>query len=152
MLNRLKNLLVQPAESTVEKRNSMDMTLAVCVLLLEIARVDDEFTDEERKHVISTLRQQFSMTAQEANELITSATESREDSLDLWKFSNRVNEVFSREQKRKIMESVWRVIYADGTLNPHEDYFVHKLTRLFNLTHSEMITAKLSVLKEIKSS
>jgi uncharacterized tellurite resistance protein B-like protein len=41
---------------------------------------------------------------------------------------------------------VWRVIYADGKLDKHEDYLVKKIAHLLNLRHREMIDAKLRVL------
>ncbi len=152
MLNRIKNLLNQPVPTLTEKPAVIDLTLAICILLLEVARADDEFTSEERENIIMTMQKHFSLTAEESEDLIHSAAEAREESLDLWKFSNRVNNALSREQKGEIMEGVWRIIYADGTLDSHEDYFVHKLANLLNLTHKDMIAAKLTVLKEIRSS
>jgi len=149
MLKRLKNLLTQPLPE-VKKADVPSLTLAVCVLLLEIARADEEFLSEEEQHVIRTMKVRFSLSDEEADELIERATQVREESLDLWKFTNRVNEALDQEQKRKVLEEVWRVIYADGSLDSHEDYLVHKLANLLNLQHSELIEAKLAVLKEIK--
>jgi len=42
-----------------------------------------------------------------------------------------------------IIEEVWRVIYADGTLEAHEDYLVHKLAKLLNLNHPQLIKMKM---------
>jgi uncharacterized tellurite resistance protein B-like protein len=146
MLNRLKNLLTQPLPE-IEKgseRNVIGLTLAVCVVLMEIAQADDEFTDDERDHVVETLKVRFTLSTEEAEELILDAEQAREESLDLWRFTNRVNEALDKEQKQKVLLEVWRVIYADGTLDSHEDYLVHKLARLFNLQHSDLIEAKAS--------
>src|SRR5690606_16761152 len=49
-----------------------------------------------------------------------------------------------------ILREVWRVIYADGTLDGHEDYLVHKLAKLLNLNHPMLIEAKMAVLREIR--
>ena len=38
---------------------------------------------------------------------------------------------------------IWRVAYADGTIEKHEDYLVHKLARLLRLTHKQLIETKL---------
>lgn len=149
MLRRLKDLLTQPPDE-VNKANSTSLALAVCVLLLEAARADEQFTLEERQHVVDTLKMRFSVSAEEAKELIEMATAKREESLDLWRFTNRINEALDQEQRRKIIAEIWRVIYADGTLEAHEDYLVHKLARLLNLQHSDLINAKLEVLKEVR--
>ena len=56
------------------------------------------------------------------------------------------------EEKQQIVEETWRVIYADGTLDGHEDFLVHKVSRLFNMTHGMLIDAKMRVLQEIRGS
>jgi uncharacterized tellurite resistance protein B-like protein len=38
-------------------------------------------------------------------------------------------------------------VYADGKLDKHEDYLVHKLANLLRLTHKQLIEAKLKVKK-----
>jgi uncharacterized tellurite resistance protein B-like protein len=146
MLKIIKNLL-SDSRPPVKEADLISLTLAVCILLLEVARADDEFSPEEHDHILSTLRVRFSLSASEAEELMEIAVEKREESLDLWRFTNRVNEALGREDKLKVLEEVWRVIYADGTLDAHEDYLVHKLGRLLKLTHKELIEAKLKVLK-----
>ena len=147
MLRKLKDLLSE-APAAAQKVDLVSLTLAVSILLLETARADEEFSPQERDHILSTLKVRFSLSPEEAQELIETARARREESLDLWRFTNRINQALDREEKRKVLEEVWRVIYADGTLDAHEDYLVHKLANLLNLRHSELIEAKVKVLKE----
>jgi len=44
------------------------------------------------------------------------------------------------------MEMIWRIVYADGHLNQHEDYLAHKISRLLRLSHPQLIETKLKVL------
>jgi uncharacterized tellurite resistance protein B-like protein len=124
---------------------SVSLVLAVCVLLLEAAQADDEFTNEERTLLLQSLQKRFSLSAEEAEELLASAEKRRAESLDLWQFTHRINDALDQEGKKKVIEEVWRVIYADGKLDAHEDYLIHQLARLLNLTHNELIAAKLKV-------
>jgi uncharacterized tellurite resistance protein B-like protein len=117
--------------------------IAAAVLLLEAAHSDQECAPEEMDHVIATLRAQFSLSRECTDELLELAHRERTAALDLWQFTNRINEHFSREEKRAILEGVWRVIHADGKLDGHEDYFSHKLAPLLRLTHDELIEAKI---------
>jgi len=151
MLKRLKDLLSQQPETVKpEKTNASDISLMLCTLLLEAAHADDQFTKDEEKHITGTLKKHFSLTDEDAEELIKDAENARDDSLDLWKFTNKINESYDREGRQGIFEDIWRVIYADGTLDSHEDYLIHKMTNLLRLRHSEMIDAKVKVLREIK--
>lgn len=119
--------------------------LATCVILLEAAQVDEEFLPEERDHIIGTLCGRFSMSPAEAAELVRSSAEKRGQQHDLWPFTHEINQYCSRQEKLEIIEEVWRVIYADGTLSGHEDHLAHKLAKLLNLAHPDLIEAKLRV-------
>ena len=149
MLRSFRKFIMQP-EVEIKSADVPDLSLAVCVLLLEAAHTDGEFSDEEEQHVISTIEQRFSLTPEDAHALIQEAANHREKSLDLWRFTNHVCETHDRAERKKIIEEIWRVIYADDTLDAHEDYLVHKLTKLLRLTHSEMIAAKVKILQETR--
>lgn len=148
MIKNVKSLfsgLRQPDEL----RDPVSLTVAVCALLLEVAKADEVLSPEESERILRTLQVRFSLSPQEAHELVNLASRKREESSDLWSFTSRINEVLSLEEKRKVILEVWRVIYADGTLDAHEDYLVHKLAGLLNLQHSDLISAKLAARKEM---
>ncbi len=151
MFSNLKNLF-SFSEAELAKADPVDLALAFCVLLLETARADDEFSSRERDRITAVLKSRFSLSDEETEELISAANRAREESLDLWGFTHRINETYDREARRRILKEIWRVVYADGTLDAHEDYLVHKLTNLLRLTHRDMIDTKMSVLKEERGS
>lgn len=147
MIGRLKEFLAAPKPISQVDDNEW-FRIAVCVLLLEVAKSDDEFDGEEREHIVETLVRRFDLSEEDAHELMAIARERRMASSDLWKFTNAVNQRCTPNEKLEIMEEIWRVIYADGTLDAHEDYLAHKFARLLNLNHPQLIQAKLKVLNE----
>jgi uncharacterized tellurite resistance protein B-like protein len=150
MLERLFKLFAIEEDSPAQSDPDEKLRMATCVILLEVAGADNEFSPEECEHIISALRARFQLTQEEAEELIRVAQERRDESFDLWKFTNQINQACSNAEKVHIIEEVWRLIYADSVLDGHEDYLVHKLARLMNLKHPILIDAKLKVLKEIR--
>lgn len=151
MLERFKELLFSEKELTAEAApDSPSPRIAVCVLMLEVARADKEFSGEEREHIVATLCQRFSLSEEDAEELLLASRDTRDASYDLWKFTHQVNEAYTPTEKIRIIEEIWRVIYADGTLNAHEDYLVHKLAKLLNLNHKQLISAKMKVRREMQ--
>ena len=124
------------------------LQLATCTVLMETARVDDDITPEEEAHVRATLQNRFNLSAEEMERLLIVSAQKRDETADLWPFTHEINERCTKEEKIQLMEDVWRVIYLDGTLARHEDHIAHKLARLLNLDHPEMIQAKLRVLEE----
>ncbi len=122
-----------------------NLRIATAALLLEIAGVDDEFTDEERNEIIVTLKSRFNITTDEVNDILEATCGELEKRIDLYFFTNRINEHFDKAEKIEIIEMVWRVIYADRHLDGHEDFLVHRLAKLLRLQHSQLIDAKLRV-------
>lgn len=124
--------------------------IATCVLLLEVARSDNEFTSVERETIQSLLSEEFDISSEAVDELMKLAEGRLEESVDLWEFTHLINQNYSREEKIKVVEWVWRVIYADEKLNGYEDHLVHKLARLLRLDHHELIEAKMRILEKVR--
>jgi len=150
MLSLIKKILsATPGTADAAATSPEEQTrLAACVLLLEAAHIDDECTAEEMQKVIATMEKDFSLDRAHVDELIELANTRREAATDLWQFTNHLNQHNGKEQKMAIMESVWRIFFADGRLDMHEDHFAHKLANLLRLTHEEMIAAKLKARKQ----
>jgi uncharacterized tellurite resistance protein B-like protein len=128
-----------------EEDRAERIQVATCALLLEVANSDDEFSDIERDNIVQILERDFELSDEYAKELMELSDKEREESIDLWQFTNLVNEHYSIEEKIKIIEMVWKVIYADGKLDKYEDHLAHKLSNLLKLTHKQLIDAKLKV-------
>jgi len=126
------------------------LPLTVCVLLMEMASADEEVAPEERQQVTDAMRRRFNLSASDAEELINLSRAERSASNDLFRFTRLVNDTCTANQKREIMEEVWRVVYADGILDSHEDFLIHRLAKLLNLSHPMLIEAKMKVLDAVR--
>ena len=147
MFDLIRNVLANKRGSvTISVQENEERTrIAACVLLLETAHADNECTAEELSHVVEVMKDDFAISREQAEELIALAYRERDRAVDLWQFTNQINQQFGRREKLRVMEAVWRIIHADGQLEKHEDYFAHKLARLLRLKHQDMIAAKISV-------
>lgn len=136
-----------PIEPAARKEGeSHDIAVATCALFLEMANIDGEFSHSERDRIISVLKKDFHLSDEYAVELLKASERELNQSIDLWQFTNLINENYSLEEKTMIIETVWKIVYTDGKLDMHEDYLVHKLANLLRLTHKQLIEAKLKIL------
>jgi uncharacterized tellurite resistance protein B-like protein len=124
---------------------SYDVRIATCALLLEMANIDGQFNESERESIIRILKEDYQLSDEHTMALIETADEELNRSIDLWQFTNLINQNYSIEEKLQIIETIWKIVYADGRLDKHEDYLVHKLSNLLRLTHKQLIDAKLKV-------
>ena len=136
MLDAIKSFfyetMVAPTEHPEEPRHK-DIRMAACALLLELANADDEFTEDERRHLESAIRRQFRLDHSQAAKLIELAELERRKAVDLYQFTRLIAENYSLGQKMVLAEVMWGLIYADGELADREDYLVRKISNLLGL-------------------
>jgi len=149
MINNIKDFLgklVRNGFSQNEAEKSQQMLVATCALLLEMAAADGEFSEVEKEMIFGLLRDAYSLSDEHMKLLVESANQQLEQSIDLWRFTNLINQQAKPEEKLQVIEMIWKIAFTDGRLDEHEDYLVHKLATLLRLTHQELIEAKLKVI------
>jgi len=133
--------------SNQQRQRPHDIRIATCALLLEMSNVDGEFSALERESIISILKRNFDLSDEHAIPLLKASNKELKGSIDIWQFTNLINQNYSIEEKIRVVEMVWDVVYADEKLDKYEDYLVHKLATLLRLTHKQLIEAKIKVKK-----
>jgi uncharacterized tellurite resistance protein B-like protein len=128
-----------------EGRSDYEIQVATCALLLEMSNIDGVVSQEERDRIVSSLEKERGLTHEEVEGLIHEADRQLKESVDLWQFTNLINQNYTEAERIRVVELVWEIAYTDGRLDQHEDYFVHKLANLLRLTHRQLIGAKLRV-------
>ena len=131
------------AEGVDSRSLETKILIATCVLLLEIANSDDEFSPVERETIHRILEEELEIPREEIDQLLNLAVRDRQNSVDIWEYTNLINQYFSTSEKIQLVERIWRVIYADGKVDQFEDYLAHKLADLLRLSHDDFIQAKL---------
>ncbi len=146
MLQTLKNfldaVLAAPADRS-EAGQAHFLQLATAVLLVEVMRADPALGVAERREVVAALRRKFALSEQELGELVALAEETARTANDFHQFTSALNDGFGQDQKIRIVENMWRVAFADGHLDAHENHLISKVAGLLHVTHGEYIAAKL---------
>jgi len=150
MLGSLKKFFDKASTSGSENSqasNEHDIRVATCALLVEIARIDETFSDQELELVLSILKEKYQLSAEHADALIAEAEAELKQSVDLWQFARMINDNYSNEEKMEIVETLWKIVYVDGKMDQYEHYLMNKLKNLLRLSHDQLIDAKLKVLQ-----
>lgn len=148
MLKLLKNLIQGQAVEPLSAHRHERIQVATCALLLEMAHTDEEFSEVEETLIEDLLENRFALPSTAIAQLISLAQGERGASPDLYHFARDINEQFSMDEKIELIESLWRIVYADGMLDKYEEYLMRQLTKLLRLSHRQMIDAKLKILAE----
>ncbi len=116
--------------------------LAAAALLVEIARADFDYSEDEEGAIRSALASALALEDGEVDELVALAREEAEEAISLHQFTRLVNETHSIDDKRALMVDLWRVAYADGRLDQFEEHLLRRIADLLHLRHSEFMRAK----------
>lgn len=119
--------------------------LATAALLLEVAWADDTAAGAEKDSIAVILSERFGLDAPESSALMDAAEAHRHDATDLYNTTSLLRTALTRTELREVLEALWRVVYADGVLDAHEDALLHRIARMLGLDHAELIALKLKV-------
>jgi uncharacterized tellurite resistance protein B-like protein len=151
MLGAFKKIFNGSKKEESAEDRELKLRVATSVILLEAATADSNFSPQEQEKIIEILKSRFQMNDESVKELIDKSEQERENSTDLWYFTDLINENLNNEEKYNLMELVWEVIYSDGTLDKFENYIAHKLLNMLNLDHSKFIELKMKVKNETET-
>lgn len=137
---------------TVEEKTSnheKKLQIAACALFIELAKADGEFSEEEKQFIVSEMNKTFNLDNQCTNELLELAELVVKDSVSIYEFTGIINQHFTQEEKLKLLESLWRLIYQDEKLNAYEDQLIKRIGATLNIEHKQIINAKLLVKEQL---
>jgi uncharacterized tellurite resistance protein B-like protein len=149
MIDRLLNILAGREAPPIDAAGN-DLELAVAALLIEAARMDSAFGAEERAVIDGLLARRFSLSPEAVQKLVEEAQRKVEHSAQYFPFTSRITRELSCEQRAEIIEMLWRVAYADGTLDPHEDMLIRQLAGLIHVPDRERGLARQRALSGAK--
>jgi uncharacterized tellurite resistance protein B-like protein len=151
MLDQIRKLLLgTPGAGGSESQGAaagadVELRVAACALLLEIAHADEVFQPEERERIVRHIRNEMGVGDSDIQNVLTLAEAQRRDSVDLYHFTRLVAENLSREERLKLVEAIWGVVYADGSLTESESHLARRIAELLGFQHPEVQKAKESV-------
>ncbi|MGB5289704.1 MAG: TerB family tellurite resistance protein [Ignavibacteriaceae bacterium] len=135
----------QPTRESSSKK----LQVATAALLVEIAKADGDFSDDERKRIIDLMKAEFNLDDECVNELLNLSEQKVKDSISVYEFTSVINESFNQQEKLELIKNLWRIIYQDGKLDSHEDRLIKIIGSTMNLEHRDVIGAKLFVKEEM---
>lgn len=119
--------------------------VAACVLLLELAHADGEFSAQEREYIENALQRHYGLGPEEIRMLLDLAESRRGEAIDHFHFTRELTRDYDLGQKMVLAEVMWGVILADGAIAPNEAYLIRKLANLLDLEPGYLSAAKARV-------
>lgn len=118
------------------------LRLATAVLMVDVARADNQFSEVEFNHVMELATKHFDLSPEEAAELTNRADEKAEELVSLHDFTQLLHGHLDEEEKASVVRLLWQVAYADGRLDMYEDALVLKIGDLLHVSRGRVMQLK----------
>jgi uncharacterized tellurite resistance protein B-like protein len=134
LLDKLKRILT--AEEPIAS-DDFGIRQAVAALLVHASRIDGEVDPAEVAARDRLLKQKFDLADAEIATLIMDAESAVDEAADLYRFTRAIKNTYDRQRRGRIVEMLWEIVLADGTIDAQEAHLVWRVAGLLGFTTRE---------------
>ena len=144
MLESLRHFIAELTSADGPERAfaENDYRLAAAGLFVHLISIDGKPTDAESKKLHSLLEQRFDLDPGTADRLIDAATLVEGEAVDLYHYTSRLMRSLNERGRARIVEMMWELVYADGSVSEFEESVVWRAADLLGVSSAERIALK----------
>ena len=117
-----------------QKNESSDnKNILVAALLIHAAKIDENYTDIEKRIIKKALINLNNVSPDQAEKLIKNAEKKEKDSNQIVEFTREIKK-YSMESRLKIIEVIWKIVYSDGTSDDYESNLIRRICGLLYIS------------------
>jgi len=129
-----------------DKKKESDL-IKVSALLIHAAKIDQNYSSQEQKIIKQTLRE-FGADVANLEEILKNGEKIENDSVQILDFTREIKNM-NQENKVKIIETLWRIIYSNEDADMYETNLMRRLGGLLYIDSKLMGDIKKKIKKEI---
>lgn len=150
MIDLLKNLFsVRKTDVSNEQNNEHILKVATCAIFIELANIDENFSEAEKIRIVDLMKNSFNLNKEEVDEIIKIANEKIEKSVSVYEFTDIVNKNLSMDEKYQIIKNLWLLAFEDNQLDTYENHFIKKISDNLHISNKDRIAAKFEVKNQL---
>ena len=119
----------------------------IAALLIHAARIDENYTDKEKDIIKKTLIE-MGIEKPNLDKIINDATIIEENSNQILDFTREIKNI-SENDKIKIIETLWKIIYSNKDVDMYESNLMRRLAGLLYIDAKTMGDIKEKVKKDL---
>ena len=127
-----------------DEENINNKNVLITALLIHAAKIDDNYTDVEKKIIKKALISLNTVTSSEAEELLKKGEKIEQESNQIVAFTREIKKN-SMEFRLKIIEILWKIVYSDGTSDTYESNLIRRVCGLLYVSDKDSGIIKLKV-------
>ena len=129
-----------------DKKKENDL-IKVSALLIHAAKIDQNYSPQEQKIIEQALKE-FGADNENLDEILKKAEEIENNSVQILEYTKEIKSM-NQENKVKIIETLWRIIYSNKEADMYETNLMRRLSGLLYIDSKLMGDIKKRIEKEI---
>ena len=127
-----------------EKESSGDKNILIIALLIHAAKIDENYTEIEKKIIIKAIIQLYNTSFNESEKLLKLAEKEEEESNQIVEFTREIKK-YPIEFRLKIIEIIWKIVYSDDTSDNYESNLIRRICGLLYISDKDNGIIKIKV-------
>ena len=119
-----------------ENESSNSKNVLIIALLIHAAKIDENYTENEKKIIKKVIMDLNEISSNQADELLKLAEKKEGESNQIIEFTKEIKK-YSMEFKLKIVEIIWKIVYSDGTSDDYESNLIRRICGLLYISDKD---------------
>ena len=119
-----------------EKDKLKDNNILIYALLVHAAKIDENYTDTEKKIIVKTIINLNKINIKEAEDLLKLAEKKETESNQIVEFTKEIKK-YSMEFRLKIIEIIWKIVYSDDASDDFESNLIRRICGLLYVSDKD---------------
>ena len=119
-----------------KKKENSNNNILVIALLIHAAKIDENYTEIEKKIIIKAIIQLYNTSFNESEKLLKLAEKKEEESNQIVEFTREIKK-YSMEFRLKIIEIIWKIVYSDDTNDNYESNLIRRICGLLYISDKD---------------
>jgi uncharacterized tellurite resistance protein B-like protein len=132
-----------------KKQISENKDVLVAALLIHAAKIDENYTSDEKKIIKYALMELNNIKDDKAEELLLLAEKKEAEQNQIVEFTREIKK-YSMEFRLKIIEVIWKIVYSDGSNDNYESNLIRRICGLLYISGKDNGIIKTKVQNLIK--
>ncbi len=146
MLRTIRDFLTELSSTEEPEALVHDrLQLAEAALMYHVIAVDGVVHEDEQIRMNAVLERHFGLSTEETEELAESAITADKEAVDLYGFTSILKRALEEDERIKIVEHLWEMVYADGVAHELEENMVWRISELLAINSRDRIAMKQKV-------
>ncbi|MHC2277125.1 putative tellurite resistance protein B-like protein [Bradyrhizobium diazoefficiens] len=122
-----------------------DYRLAATALLVHVVSLDGQPTATAQRKLHSLIESHFGLDRGTADRLIADSIQVEGEAVDLYHFTSVIMRSLDEAGRKRIVQMMWELVYADGQVSEFEDNVVWRASDLLGISQRDRIDLKHAV-------